>query len=529
MWQDGKIRFDARDEEWTAEELADELEKQMNMAFHYALTRTAPEFVDEDDQASWESAQKVFINEDGIPYGSVQHGIFLNTEGTSVFNYNMGTSSFSTNIELNDVTIHGMFHKMDEWVRFAVNAEIYVTSFTSPLDASAILGDQLDTMENLANVENLHYQGNIVSDVWIALDKLTDNWAYLGGLLVGNSRMIPWVEGTGEYENYALGCNVDAMLHSGKGILGLRLDGVADLHINGLEIYNLYDSTPVGRSECGEYTDYSFSKGGGHFRQVQPMQIGFSGNMVQGIAINTVENSVFENIVVHDLTSETGASFGIAIWPANDIEFTNDITVYNIYAGVTISLDEYEYDDRPNQAPEGCAILEYTFYLDSTYSQIVYETVLTETDANINVGCISGATGCRNSHMKTNVGVFGTVDECTPYKKTSSQSNQLKGLGSSKLGEQKQQQQQQLEQQLAENISPASSSTSKTFNHWSSHPVMLAVYVILGIVLVYATYKFALRTFAISTSVVQLSKTQYSLLRTQMDSNPSENYGSVAI
>ena len=101
--QDGTIRFDARDEEWTAEQLADEVEKQMNMAYNYVKNGVTPDCSDDDDDnsKSWKSAQKLFINEDGIPYGSVQHGIFLNTEGTSVFNYNLETTSYSSNVELN--------------------------------------------------------------------------------------------------------------------------------------------------------------------------------------------------------------------------------------------------------------------------------------------------------------------------------------------------------------------------------------------------------------------------------------------
>ena len=40
---------------------------------------------------------------------------------------------------------------------------------------------------------------------------------------------------------FNFGCNHDVMIHSGKGLLGLRVDAVYDVEISNIFIYNLYE------------------------------------------------------------------------------------------------------------------------------------------------------------------------------------------------------------------------------------------------------------------------------------------------
>ena len=89
-----------------------------------------------------------------------------------------------------------------------------------------------------------------------------------------------------------LGCNNDAMLQSGKGVMGVRVDGVRGAKLANLDIYNLVSETAPGSAACGEYTSFEPNPGplgGGHMAQRQPMQVGFSGNSVQGVALNAAD------------------------------------------------------------------------------------------------------------------------------------------------------------------------------------------------------------------------------------------------
>lgn len=45
------------------------------------------------------------------------------------------------------------------------------------------------------------------------------------------------------------------MLHSTKGVIGLRLSGVSEVDIYNLSIKNIRNNTPFGKSICGNYKD----------------------------------------------------------------------------------------------------------------------------------------------------------------------------------------------------------------------------------------------------------------------------------
>ena len=106
------------------------------------------------------------------------------------------------------------------------------------------------------------------------------------------------------------------------------MQGVADIEISNLQVDDLIDSTPLGRLDCGNYNSWSCETGGGNFRQLEPMQIGFSGNMIQAVNLNTVTNVEFKNAIsINNLVSYYGDTLGIAIWPANDrVKFITDET-----------------------------------------------------------------------------------------------------------------------------------------------------------------------------------------------------------
>jgi len=241
------------------------------------------------------------------------------------------------------------------------------------------------------------------------MNKLSDNWNYLGGMMIKNSVTVAWAENEDVFpDEWGFACNVDSMLHSGKGILGFRMDGVKNVEINGLEIYNLYDQTPLGRTECGDYSAYIKSSEtrqlGGHFRQLYPIQDGFSGNMVLAMSITSSRDMILKNIDIHDLESETGLINGIAVWTnCQNIAFHENIYLYNFNAGTQVESGSLSYSDRPNKAPEACAfkIQWETYKNDELIEDYNTENIDYSDVSNWIVCNIQGHVGCDGNEEYT--------------------------------------------------------------------------------------------------------------------------------
>ena len=174
------------------------------------------------------------------------------------------------------------------------------------------------------------------------------------------------------------------------------MDGVEEIVIENIKIYDLYDATPLGKTICGAYENgkQSVTTGmwGGHFRQTTPMQSGFSGNMNQGININAAQSVLIKDVEIDNIVSETGPAFGISIWPSCDVTLSGDITVSNIQAGTKLEPGTYAYDDFPNQAPEACGVRVW-------YEWNLVQTTFTEQDVSytIDSDSITGHVGCFGS------------------------------------------------------------------------------------------------------------------------------------
>ena len=69
-------------------------------------------------------------------------------------------------------------------------------------------------------------------------------------------------------KHIGIGCNSDVMTHSGKGISGIRIDGVSNVLLKNVKIYDLHDLTELGMDVCGSYDNLKFGdKIGGHGKQ----------------------------------------------------------------------------------------------------------------------------------------------------------------------------------------------------------------------------------------------------------------------
>ena len=70
---------------FTADEVLDELESQMNILFNHVINGVEYEDMTNEKKDRIDAARKTFENEKGLPSSSTVYGVFLNSYGASVF------------------------------------------------------------------------------------------------------------------------------------------------------------------------------------------------------------------------------------------------------------------------------------------------------------------------------------------------------------------------------------------------------------------------------------------------------------
>ena len=131
------------------------------------------------------------------------------------------------------------------------------------------------------------------------------------------------------------------MFHLNKGIIALRLDGIEDVKINNLSIYNLFNESPLGSHACGAYKGPA--DGG------QPAQLereGYMGTDIRGIS--AIDGGVIEfsgHCSMNSFVSSFGDVIGIhlmdnaQLWIDDGVN--TNVSFDNFECGANISIDLY--------------------------------------------------------------------------------------------------------------------------------------------------------------------------------------------
>ena len=98
------------------------------------------------------------------------------------------------------------------------------------------------------------------------------------------------------------------------------------------------------------------------------------------------------DVVIDNIISETGATFGISIWSACEVTIEGDIKISNIQAGTKVKEDAFGYSDRPNKAPAACG-----FDVWCEWDDVTTETTEDNAEYNIDTNTINGHVGCVGS------------------------------------------------------------------------------------------------------------------------------------
>eukprot|EP01084_Bolivina_argentea_P021273 39520_1 len=414
--EDKSIKFYGRDKAVSIQDIYDEMKLQLESVFQYVMSGNRNNKLTE---RKWQQILDTFYNPSGLPHGAGMYGIFLNTVGASVLTYNLQTSTYSNNAVLHDINIHDLQHSMIEFIRMGVpnSGSIVLNALHGCLDARDLLND-IDNIGEHGYIPS--YKGNILTDATIAMEYFSNNWDLLQSSLIWHDRLFPWATGEDLYalKEFNIGCNGDAQVHAAKGLTGIRVDGVNNLQLKQININNLKEVTPPGTSLCGKYTSFDrdcIGKCGGHIRQKEPMQVGFSGHNLQGICLNAAKNVNVGKININNLQSLYGLTYGISIWPSVDIMFEQNVIIENLLAGVDYKnilpedeMEEYgdmiidEYGDNyPNRIPEVCGIRVVNEYYSDTADKIYKSTVKFKDGLQQNDILIANIDGYKTCYVDT--------------------------------------------------------------------------------------------------------------------------------
>ena len=101
------ITFSGREEALEFEDVINTLRDLMDIAFKSVM---GIEVYDKDDK-QYNIARELFVNGDGLPYGAVMYGLFLNLWFANVFTIHPSVKH-SEGAVIENLKIHGLHHKV---------------------------------------------------------------------------------------------------------------------------------------------------------------------------------------------------------------------------------------------------------------------------------------------------------------------------------------------------------------------------------------------------------------------------------
>jgi len=141
-------------------------------------------------------------------------------------------------------------------------------------------------------------------------------------------------------------------------------------------------------------------------------------NMVNGLTMTFTTNVNLSNVEVSHIISNTGLSYGVAVWYKTHVNIYGDngLNIHHVHAGKELApSDEYTTDSYPNLIPEACA---FRIYDDEIYNAMVTYDDDANIDDNVIIQCISGHTGClMDTEDYSNIGYVQECDDSMITKK----------------------------------------------------------------------------------------------------------------
>ena len=345
---DDEITFYGRDPV-TVNYLVDRLINQMDMIYHNAVNNV--EYDDDDEE--WIAAKTLFYNPSGWMDGGTSYGVVIGGNGAQVVG--IGSRAQGTqSVTLNNLEIFGVGNKLLEKIKFADGDGATRLMFFDAIDWVAV-------SDQVTDPSTSKYLGDAYTDCIFAVDKFINSWYYLNSLYINSAEEAYVFDGDSNAfateimanDNVRTpeigGCGTDIQLHSSKGAIGLRIDGVQNLVVDGIYIHDVANWADLGNQDiCGEYGGPSV---GGEDPDIQ---YGFTGTRSHGMIIDYAQGTL-SNIQIEGIESYNGEANGLTVYKGCDVSLEN-IQVDNIHAGTQLTSDDISGLALPNLVPRACGV-----------------------------------------------------------------------------------------------------------------------------------------------------------------------------
>ena len=169
-------------------------------------------------------------------------------------------------------------------------------------------------------------------------------------------------------------CGSDIQSHSGKGAMGIRIDGTEPFVLDNIYIHDLVNWGALGSDQCGEYEEIEFEAGVDVDKDIQ---YGYTGNNVHGILTDYAVGAIHD-IRIENLLSWYGSTHGIAVYKGSVVTFDGEFAIHNLIAGAKLTQMEVDALILPNAAPFVCSMFvgpnsEADIYPENTVSATLNE------------------------------------------------------------------------------------------------------------------------------------------------------------
>lgn len=266
-----------------------------------------------------------FHNPTGLPDGNV-FGVLFHPLGVAVNDFVEEDFSgyLAKYISLSHVNIHGIAGKPVEVIGISADKE----GKGVQVDPSGSIFQIVIASDVVGN-----YVGNEVTGAQLLLAKMAIKYDLQVGKMNITQDTIDWSESGQSYSilldaGYMMKCNADSMNHVMKGVVAVRLDGVAHTFVKNVQIRYIRNAGFLGtESFCGHYV----------FSNDNQIRKGYHGGDVFGVTLCCSDHVYFKGILIKNVTTRNGSAYGMRL-----MNHSRQISVDDLFLKTLTSFYKFE-------------------------------------------------------------------------------------------------------------------------------------------------------------------------------------------
>lgn len=125
-----------------------------------------------------------------------------------------------------------------------------------------------------------------------------------------------------------------------KGIIPLRISGLANVSLTNIKINNINNTSPFGSKECGQYKDST---------SIVSTLPGFLGADIRGITVESSRKISFNNVEINGLNSQSGNVIGLDVM-FQSMNLTGAVRIQNLTTIPSVYLP-LDFSEIPQNVP----------------------------------------------------------------------------------------------------------------------------------------------------------------------------------